>query len=96
MKKVRLESGFIATMLDGKEQDVLWRELSEDVSVIGKNIALETPHDNLKYFIDSEVETSFEKFEAVIRANKKTFKVRFNICNQDSKIYAAVRNAYQN
>lgn len=94
MEIVKLQSGLIAHRLSESEQKVIWKELEQDISVIGKNIALETPQDNLKYYIISEIQTSFEKYEATIKANEKIFKVKYNICNQDVKIYKAVRKAY--
>jgi hypothetical protein len=94
MKKVKLASGLFATMLDDNEQAALWKELSQDISVVGKNVALFTPQDKLEYFIISETTIKYDSYLAVISANGKQIKVKYNVCNQDSKINAAVRKAY--
>lgn len=94
MKTYRTPDGFIIKMMNEDEQAKAWKELSVDISPIGKNIELFTPRDNKGYFIVSEKEISFEKYEAVIKANGKTIKVKYNICNQDEKTYKAVRQAY--
>jgi hypothetical protein len=94
-KTITLQSGLIAVMMSDKEQEALWKELSQDVSPIGKNVPLYTPRDNKEYFIVSEKELSFEKYEAEIRANGKTIKVKYGWRHQDDKIYKAVRKAYE-
>lgn len=93
MKVVRLESGLISQRLTEKEQNIIWKELSEDVSPVGKNIELRTPNDNLKYFIISETRLKNDNFESVIKTNGKIIKVKHNIYNQDEKINAAVRRS---
>ena len=94
MKTVILESGLKAQMLSKSEQDLLWAELSQDVSPVGKNIELFTPRDNKGYFILSEVELKYDSYVATIKANGKTFTVKYGICNQHEKTYKAVRKAY--
>lgn len=81
----KTESGLNMKVLSDSERKQAWKELDEDISVIGKDIALFTPRDNLKYFIDKEVSASFEKYTLTIRANGKTFEVKCNICNEQSK-----------
>ena len=90
---VILESGLHAHRLTQAEQDDIWKEVNKDTNPVGKH-SLFTPNDNLEYFIVSEIEIDFEKYEAVIKANKKTFKIKYTILNQDKKILKAVRNAY--
>lgn len=91
----RTVDGLQMKVLTDSERNKEWREiLSTDVSVVGKNIPLETPRDNLKYYILSETETTFQKYTVTIKANGKTATVKCNICNQDIKINAAVRKLY--
>ncbi len=92
-KLVRLESGLLTHRLNDNEQNAIWNEVNKDVNPVGKH-HLFTPQDNLKYFIISEVETSFQNYEALIEANNKQIKVKYNICNQDEKINKIVRKAY--
>lgn len=94
MQVVRLTSGIIAHRLTDSEQNALLSEINKPVYT--ESTAFYTPRDNKKYFILSEKEIDFENFEATIKANGKTFKVKYNICNQHSKIDAAVRKAYKN
>lgn len=90
---VRLQSGFVALRSTKTEQDYAWKQIMEDVNPVGKH-SLFTPNDNLEYFIASEKELAYDKFEATIKANGKTIKVKYNVCNQDKKINEAVRKAY--
>ena len=83
----------LAHRLTKEEQDSLWSEIMKDTNPVGKH-NLYTPNDNLEYFIQSEKEIKYDSFEAIITANGKTIKVRYNICNQDQKINQAVRRAY--
>lgn len=92
---VRLTNGFTAQRLTKTEQNIVWGEISKDVNPVGKH-SLFTPNDNLEYFIVCERELSFQKYEATIKANKKTINVKYNICNQDEKVNNAVRKAYEN
>ncbi len=94
MQIVKLQSGLTAHMLSNAEQNVIWAELSQDLSPIGKNIELFTPRDNKGYYIISETELKYDSYESVIKANGKTIKVKYNICNQQEKTYKAVRMAY--
>jgi len=94
MKIVKLESGLIAHQLTDAEQNIIWNELMQDTSPVGKNIELFTPRDNKGYYIISETELMYDSYEAVVKANNKTFKVKYNICNQQEKTYKAVRKAY--
>ncbi len=96
MKVVKLQSGLIAHMLDPKEQEIIWKELSQDVSVIGKDIPLYTPQDNLEYFIVSEKEITYDKFEATLKIKGSLYTLRYDLCNQDKKTYAFVRKIYNN
>ena len=68
---IRTKGGYLTHRLTKSEQEQLWKELSVDVSPVGK-YSLYTPQDDLEYFIIRETETSFEKYEAEIRANGKT------------------------
>jgi carbonic anhydrase len=95
MEVVKLTSGLLAHLLTEREQNVLWAELSKDISTIGKNIELFTPRDNKGYYIVSETELKYDSYESVIKANGKTIKVKYNICNQTEKTYKAVRGAYE-
>lgn len=90
---VRLESGLLAHRLTKAEQDVLWADIEKNTSPIGKH-SLFTPQDNLEYFIVGEKQLAYDKFEAVIKANGKTIKVKYNVCNQDEKTNKAVRAAF--
>lgn len=90
---VKLTSGLNAHRLTESEQATIWNELSVNTSPIGKH-ALLTPNDNLEYFIVSERELSYDKFESTIKANGKTITVKYNVCNQDEKTLNAVRKAY--
>ena len=90
---IRTKGGYLTHRLTKSEQEQLWKELSVDVSPVGK-YSLYTPQDDLEYFIIRETETSFEKYEAEIRANGKTFIVKYNWRNQAEKTFAAVRKAY--
>lgn len=94
MEIIRLQSGLIAHRLTEKEQEKLWDELSQDVSPVGKNIECFTPRDNKGYFILSETQLKYDSYEAVIKANGKIIKVKYNVCNQHEKTYKAVRKAY--
>lgn len=94
MEIVRLTSGLIAHHLTEGEQNRLWDELSVDISPIGKSIELFTPRDNKGYFIVSETKIKHDTYKSVIRANGKTFNIKYNVCNQDEVTYKAVRNAY--
>lgn len=95
MKTVKLQSGLVAHRLTQSEQNVIWSELSKDVSPVGRNIELFTPQDNKRYFIVSETEIKYDSYQCVINANGKNIKVKYNICNQQSKIDKAVRLAYK-
>jgi len=90
---VKLTSGLKAHRLTESEQNAIWNEISINTSPIGSH-SLFTPNDNLEYFIVSERELSFDKFEATIKANGKSFKVKYNVCTQDEKTLNAVRKAY--
>jgi len=94
MQIVKLTSGLLSHRLTVSEQNAVWAELSQDVSPIGKNIELFTPRDNKGYYIVSERELKYDSYEAVIKANGKTLKVKYNVCNQHEKTYKAVRSAY--
>ena len=91
-QRVRLTSGLYATRLNEKEQNVIWNEVMTDVNPVGKH-SLYTP-DGLEYFIKSETELAYDKYEAVIIANGKTVKVKYGICNSDEKTMNAVRKAF--
>ena len=93
-KTIILESGLTAKLYTEAEQNATWTEVHINTSPIGTGNALFTPQDNLEYFIDSETEWMYDKVEAVIRANGKTFKIKYNVCNQQAKEYKAVRKAY--
>lgn len=93
--KVKLESGLFIEILTPKERKSICKIIDKDVSPVGK-YSLFTPQDNLEYFIISEKEVKMDKYEAVIKANNKTFKVKYSIYNQDAKINKAVRNVYSN
>lgn len=90
---VKLTSGLLAQRLTVNEQNKVWSEIMVDTNPIGKH-CLFTPQDNLTYFIVSEKELSWDKFEATIKANGQTIILKYNICNQDDKINKAVRKAY--
>jgi len=88
------ETGLYLKFYTEAEQQKTWEEILTDVSPVGKDIALYTPRDNKEYFILSETETSYNKFTAKIKANGKTFNVKYDLCNQHEKTYSAVRKAY--
>lgn len=90
---VKLTSGLLAHRLTSQEQNKVWSEIMVNTNPVGKH-CLFTPQDNLKYFIVSEKELAYDKFESVIKANGQTIKLTYNICNQDVKINKAVRKAY--
>jgi len=95
MKTYKTPDGFIVKMMNKEEEQKAWAELSVDVSPVGKH-SLFTPKDNLEYFIVSDTELKYDSYVAVIKANGKTFNVKYNICNQHEKTYKAVRKAYSN
>ncbi len=91
---VSKETGLYLKFYTEAEQQKTWEELSIDVSPIGKDMPLYTPRDNKEYFILSETETSYNKFTATIKANSKTFTVKYDLCNMHEKTNLAVRKAY--
>lgn len=94
MQIVKLQSGLLAHRLSQSEQDQVWKELDVDTSVIGKNIPLYTPKDNIEYFIVSEVETSFEKYTVTIKVGGVEVSFKCNLCNQQVKTNEAVRKQF--
>lgn len=93
MKTLTLGSGLNIQILNATERAKLYGVIEMDINPVGKESQF-TPHDNLEFFLVSEKEISNDKYEAVVRANSKEFMVRYNLYNQDMKIYSAVRKAF--
>ncbi len=90
MNLIKLQSGLLAHRLNKSEQDEIWSEINKNISPVGFH-SLFTPQDNIEYFIISEKEISFEKFEAKIKVGSKQITVKYNILNQDEKTFSAIR-----
>lgn len=88
------ESGIPMKLYSKAEQDATWKEIEQDISPIGKNIALYTPQDNLEYFIVSETEVKFQTYVVVLSIKGNCYAVKCNICNQDKVTYKKVREIY--
>lgn len=86
--------GFNMVMLSKSEQDYMWMELDRNTHPATTGEPCYTPRDNKKYFWVSDKETSFEKYEAVLKVNGRQIKVNYTLLNQDVKINQAVRKAY--
>ena len=89
MDKIKNQSGLYETRLSQKEQDVIWNEISKNISPIGK-YALFTPQDNLEYFIISEIELKYNSYKATIKANNKVFDVFYNICITEHSVNRSI------
>ncbi len=95
MEIIRLQSGLTAHRLNATEQKQLWKELSVDVSPIGKDMPQYVPNSKMEYFIVSTTETSNWKYTTVLKIKGKNYTCKHNDCNQDEKMYKLIRQVYE-
>lgn len=96
MKKYTNPDGWNLEFYSKAEQQATWKEIEKDISPVGKNVPLFTPHDELKYYIIKETETGTTgmRVKAEIKAAGKRASVTAGIEKIQERIEAKVRKLY--